>query len=151
MPAANKGAETAMASVAVLAVYVTPRAGRNEIVGEREGAWWVKLAAPPVEGAANQALISLLADRLGVPPGAVTCGLIGLGRNLVQQVRRQVAALAGIPAAAQLFHCSHTHSGPETGVLTTIGQPDAAYLLSLEERLAQVVAQAARDTAPVQV
>src|SRR5689334_22591660 len=72
MPAANKGAGTAVACVAVLAVYVTPRAGRNEIVGEREGAWWVKLATPPVAGAANQALLRLLAERLGVPPSAVT-------------------------------------------------------------------------------
>ena len=81
-----------MASVAVLAVYVTPRAGRNEIVGEREGAWWVKLAAPPVEGAANQALISLLADRLGVPPGAVTLLSGAAGR------RKRVRVL-GVDAA----------------------------------------------------
>ncbi|MGH2367303.1 MAG: DUF167 domain-containing protein, partial [Chloroflexota bacterium] len=48
----------------ILAVYVTPRAGRSEVVGERDGALWVRLAAPPVEGAANRALVDLLAQRL---------------------------------------------------------------------------------------
>ncbi|MGH2351239.1 MAG: DUF167 domain-containing protein [Chloroflexota bacterium] len=56
----------------ILAVYVTPRAGRSEVVGERDGALWVRLAAPPVEGAANRALVDLLAQRLGVPRNAVS-------------------------------------------------------------------------------
>ncbi|MDH7488066.1 MAG: DUF167 domain-containing protein [Anaerolineae bacterium] len=47
-------------------VRVTPRAKRDEIVGAVEGALKVKLAAPPVEGAANEALTKFLADRLGV-------------------------------------------------------------------------------------
>ena len=37
----------------------------------RDGALLVRLAAPPVEGAANDALIALLADRLRVPRRAV--------------------------------------------------------------------------------
>jgi uncharacterized protein len=52
-------------------VYVTPRAGKSAVVGEREGALWVRLAAPPVEGAANAALVALLAARLGVGKGEV--------------------------------------------------------------------------------
>jgi uncharacterized protein len=54
-----------------LSVYVTPRASRSEVAGEREGALWVRLAAPPVDGKANAALISLLADWLGVPKAHV--------------------------------------------------------------------------------
>jgi uncharacterized protein (TIGR00251 family) len=50
-------------------VYATPRAGRTEIAGTREGALWVRLAAPPVGGAANEALVRFLARRLGVAPG----------------------------------------------------------------------------------
>jgi len=47
-------------------VRVVPRASRSEIVGEHDGALRVRIAAPPVEGAANEALVRLLARRLGV-------------------------------------------------------------------------------------
>lgn len=62
---------TGTAGETVLPVYATPRAGRTEVVGEREGALWVRLAAPPVEGAANRTLIAFLAEKLGVPRHAV--------------------------------------------------------------------------------
>ena len=54
-----------------LAVYATPRAGRTEIAGERGGAVWVRLAAPPVDGEANETLLAYLAKRLGLPRAAV--------------------------------------------------------------------------------
>jgi uncharacterized protein (TIGR00251 family) len=50
-----------------LAVRVIPRARRTEIAGRRGEAVLVRLAAPPVDGAANEALLAFLADRLGVP------------------------------------------------------------------------------------
>ncbi|MBI3970392.1 MAG: hypothetical protein HY332_03805 [Chloroflexi bacterium] len=81
----------------------------------------------------------------------VTCDLIGLGRHMVARVRRRVAAATGIAPEAQLFNCSHTHSGPETGVLTTIGIPDPAYLAGLEDRLAGSVIEAARALEPVRL
>ena len=54
-----------------LAVRVTPRARRTEITGlietaQGQGALAIKLAAPPVDGAANEALIDLLAGDLGL-------------------------------------------------------------------------------------
>jgi len=55
-----------------LAVRVTPRARKNEIVGVAGEALKVKLAAPPVEGAANAALCAFLAEQLGVRKSAVT-------------------------------------------------------------------------------
>jgi uncharacterized protein (TIGR00251 family) len=48
-------------------VRLQPRASRNEIAGVLDGALRVRVHAPPVDGAANDALIALLADRLAVP------------------------------------------------------------------------------------
>jgi len=72
-----------------LAVRVTPRARKNEIVGAQGEALKVKLAAPPVEGAANAALCEFLADRLGVRKSAVT---IIAGRTS----RHKVARVEGV-------------------------------------------------------
>jgi uncharacterized protein len=49
------------------AVRVVPRASRSEVVGEHDGALRVRIAAPPVEGAANEELRRTLARALGVP------------------------------------------------------------------------------------
>ncbi|MBI3261960.1 MAG: DUF167 domain-containing protein [Acidobacteria bacterium] len=51
----------------LLRVRVIPRARKNEIAGVRNRALLVRLAARPVEGAANEALIAFLADLLGSP------------------------------------------------------------------------------------
>jgi uncharacterized protein (TIGR00251 family) len=52
-------------------VYVVPRASRSEIVGEYNGALRVRLAAAPVDGAANEELIAVLAKALHVSRSAV--------------------------------------------------------------------------------
>jgi uncharacterized protein (TIGR00251 family) len=54
-----------------LTVRVTPRAGRDEIGDFRDNVLLVKLKSPPVNGAANESLIALLAHRLGVAKGRV--------------------------------------------------------------------------------
>ena len=54
-----------------VAVWVKPRAGRNQVVGTREGALHVALTAPPVEGKANEALVRFLAEVLDVRPRQV--------------------------------------------------------------------------------
>ena len=48
-------------------VRVTPRAGKTAIAGVREDVLFVKLAAAPVDGAANDALVALLADAFELP------------------------------------------------------------------------------------
>lgn len=53
-------------------VRVTPKASRNAILGESEGMVRVALTAPPVEGAANAALVAFLAKGLGVSKSRVT-------------------------------------------------------------------------------
>jgi uncharacterized protein len=52
-------------------VRVVPRAARSEIVGEHDGALRVRVAAPPVAGAANEELCRTIAHALGVPVRAV--------------------------------------------------------------------------------
>jgi uncharacterized protein (TIGR00251 family) len=54
-----------------LAVRLTPRAGRDEIGPRRDGVLQVKVKAPPVDGAANEALRRLVAKRLHVAPSRV--------------------------------------------------------------------------------
>jgi uncharacterized protein len=54
-----------------LALRVQPRASRNAIVGPHGQSIRIRLAAPPVDGAANKALVSFLVERLGVSPAAV--------------------------------------------------------------------------------
>jgi uncharacterized protein (TIGR00251 family) len=48
-------------------VHAKPRAKKSRIVGERGDAVEVALAAPPVDGAANEELVRFLAKALGVP------------------------------------------------------------------------------------
>jgi uncharacterized protein (TIGR00251 family) len=55
----------------VFAVRVVARASRSEIAGEHDGALRVRVAAPPVEGAANEELARTLARALDVPARAV--------------------------------------------------------------------------------
>ena len=52
-------------------VRIVPRASRTEIVGEYNGALRIRIAAPPVEGAANRELIRLLAKIFKLPQNAV--------------------------------------------------------------------------------
>jgi len=54
-----------------VSVHVQPRASRNEIVGVHGTALKVRLQAPPVDGAANDALVALFAERLKVPRRSV--------------------------------------------------------------------------------
>ena len=52
-------------------VRVVPRASRSQIVGEADGALRVRIAAPPVAGAANDELVRVLARALRVSRSAV--------------------------------------------------------------------------------
>jgi uncharacterized protein (TIGR00251 family) len=60
-----------MSHRARLLVWVQPRASRTEITGRHGEAVKIRLAAPPVDGAANHELILFLANRLKVSRSAV--------------------------------------------------------------------------------
>lgn len=67
-------------------VRVQPRASRNEFAGVQNGALRVRLHAPPVDGAANEALVEFLSDELGIPRRLVRI-VSGFGsRNKVVEV-----------------------------------------------------------------
>jgi uncharacterized protein (TIGR00251 family) len=51
----------------ILDVRVIPRAPWTRVDGTRAGAILIRLAAPPVNGAANDALVAFLSDALGLP------------------------------------------------------------------------------------
>jgi uncharacterized protein (TIGR00251 family) len=79
-------------------VRVQARASRDELAGERAGALLLRLKAPPVAGAANAALLRLLAESLGVPASAVEVVHGASQRRKLVRVRgvraAQVRALA---------------------------------------------------------
>jgi uncharacterized protein len=52
-------------------VKVVPRASRTEIVGEQDGALRIRIAAPPVAGAANEELVRALAKSFALPRNAI--------------------------------------------------------------------------------
>jgi uncharacterized protein len=70
-----------------LTVRVTPRARRNQVAGLDHDAIKIKLTAPPVAGAANAALIELVAEWLGVRQSAVSIAGGGKSRHKLVYIR----------------------------------------------------------------
>ncbi|MBI3962819.1 MAG: DUF167 domain-containing protein [Deinococcus sp.] len=76
-----------------LAVWVQPRAKRTEVAGRHGEVLKIRLAAPPVEGAANAVLCQFLAEALDLPQSAVT---VVRGHTS----RRKLVAITGASAEA---------------------------------------------------
>jgi uncharacterized protein (TIGR00251 family) len=66
-----------------LRLHVQPRASRSELAGRHGDAIKVRLTAPPVDGAANEALLRFLALQLQVPRSALSLVAGGSGRSKV--------------------------------------------------------------------
>jgi uncharacterized protein (TIGR00251 family) len=75
-----------------LELLVQPRASRTRVVGEHDGRLKLQLAAPPVDGEANAALVAFLAGLLGVRKADVEVRRGETGR-------RKTVRLAGVTAA----------------------------------------------------
>jgi uncharacterized protein len=58
-----------------LDVYIQPRASKTELAGMHGGHIKIRIAAPPVEGAANDALIEFVARRLGIDSSQISTAL----------------------------------------------------------------------------
>ncbi len=56
------------------AARFSPRASKSEIVGDLDGALKIRIASPPVDGAANAELIKVLSKKLNVAKNAVEIG-----------------------------------------------------------------------------
>ena len=76
-----------------LEVYVQPRASKTEVAGMHDGRIKIRLAAPPVDGAANAELVSFVASRLGIAKSKVR---VVAG----EASRRKVLEIEGVDAEA---------------------------------------------------
>lgn len=76
-----------------ISIYVQPRASKTEISGMHDGVLRIRLAAPPVDGAVNQALIAFIAETLDIAKSRVrvVSGLAG---------RRKVVRIEGMSEGA---------------------------------------------------
>jgi len=75
-----------------LAVYIQPRASKTELAGTHDGTVKIRIASPPVDNAANLALIEYVAQRLGLAKGRVR--LISGATS-----RRKMLEIDGVSAA----------------------------------------------------
>ncbi len=73
-------------------VRVQPRASRTEVAGTQGDAVKIRVAAPPVEGAANAELVGFIAKRLGVAKSAVRILKGDRGRDKTVEVEGVSAA-----------------------------------------------------------
>ncbi len=87
-----------------LELLVQPRASRSRVVGPHGDRLKVQVAAPPVDGAANAAVVALMAAEAGVPKRAVT-----LVRG--QTGRRKTVHVAGVDPAYLARRLSGTPAG----------------------------------------
>ena len=74
-----------MSSVRI-SVYVQPRASRTEVAGMHGDAWKIRVAAPPVDNAANAELIEFLALKLDIAKRSVRIAAGGTGRRKIVEI-----------------------------------------------------------------
>lgn len=93
---------------AILTIQVQPKASKSECVGLHGDAIKIRVAAAPVDGRANEALLAFLAKRLAVPPSTLTIQSGAGGRHK----RVLCATLAAVEVLARLGLAVGTGKGP---------------------------------------
>jgi uncharacterized protein (TIGR00251 family) len=89
----------------LLRLRIQPRASREGFDGVREGRLRVRVSSPPVEGAANERLVRLLAETLDVPRASITLTRGSKSRDkdlTVHGVAARVAEIVALLNAAAL-------------------------------------------------
>jgi hypothetical protein len=72
----------------------------------------------------------------------VSCDLIGVTPEIAKDVKQLVEKQTGVPAENVMVHCTHTHSGPNTGGYIGWGNEDDPYLAILPVRIAKACTEA---------
>lgn len=101
----------------------------------------------------------VLVDGGGTRAALVTTDLIGLSAEVANPIRRRIEEATGIPAASVILSSSHTHTGPTLSLDPTPREGrqladterTVAYTKSLQDKLVQVVAEAARQLQPARL
>jgi len=81
----------------VLSIHLQPRASADELVGIAGEALKIRIAAPPVDGKANDRLIALLARAFGVPRSGVQLEHGATGRRKRVRIRSPRRLPPGFP------------------------------------------------------
>ena len=86
-----------------IGIYVQPRASKTEISGMHAGMLRIRLAAPPVDGAANAALVAFIAARLDIPKSRVRVmsGLASRRKVVRVEGMTEVAVVAALTPQAK--------------------------------------------------
>lgn len=98
-------------------VYIQPRASKTEVAGLHGGALKVRIAAPPVDNAANRALIEFIAQKLGV---AKSCVHIVSGST----GRRKILEVSGVTADLIAARLGARQAQPGNGPLKSPRPPE---------------------------
>ncbi len=81
----------------------------------------------------------------------VSCDLVGVSAEIAQSVKHLVSSQTGIPTSNIMVHCTHTHSGPNTGICAGWGAEDDPYLTILPGRIAKACINAANTLQDVEL
>lgn len=98
----------------------------------------------------------VLVDAKGNRAALVTTDLIGLSAEIAGPIRRRIEELSGIPATSVILSSSHTHTGPtlsldlepREGRSLADNERTVAYTKAVQDKLVQLVADAAKDPQP---
>lgn len=70
----------------LLRVYIQPNASKNEVIGLFNGALKIKIKAPPIDGKANEEVISFLSEELNLAKKYITIDKGQTGRNKLVKI-----------------------------------------------------------------